>query len=313
MFKRAGREALLLRGGAAGRDPLHARRRACATTCSRPEPVAKADFFVNCPKFKAHPWTTVTFSMKNYIGIQDDRHRLIDHDHRLNEKIADLQYIIQPQFIAIDAIIAGRGADAHAASRSISNLIIMGNNQVAFDAVCCAHHRRRSARASSTSASPRTRGFGTTDLRRASRSRGDVTLDEARAQAPRASRSAWCASRSTSRARSITAYAGPPPEPEQTDYCWGGCPGAIEEAIEILRLYDKEMRREDAAAARRVRRVRGADRRQAGREGGVHRRLRDAGRARSHGKLVEIESIYKDRSTEGPAPRPSTTTSTPRW
>jgi hypothetical protein len=30
-----------------------------------PEPVAKADFFVNCPKFKAHPWTTVTFSMKN--------------------------------------------------------------------------------------------------------------------------------------------------------------------------------------------------------------------------------------------------------
>ena len=51
-----------------------------------PEPVARADFFVNCPKFKAHPWTTVTFSMKNYIGIQDDRHRLIDHDHRLNEK-----------------------------------------------------------------------------------------------------------------------------------------------------------------------------------------------------------------------------------
>ena len=45
--------------------------------------------------------------MKNYIGIQDDRHRLIDHDHRLDEKIADLQYILQPQFIAIDAITAG--------------------------------------------------------------------------------------------------------------------------------------------------------------------------------------------------------------
>src|SRR5439155_25756686 len=74
-----------------------------------PEPVAKADFFVNCPKFKSHPWTTVTFSMKNYIGIQDDRHRLIDHDHRLNEKIADLQYIVQPELIAIDAITAGEG------------------------------------------------------------------------------------------------------------------------------------------------------------------------------------------------------------
>ncbi|MAE69853.1 MAG: FeS-binding protein, partial [Gemmatimonadetes bacterium] len=74
-----------------------------------PEPVARADFFVNCPKFKAHPWTTVTFSMKNYIGIQDDRHRLLDHDHALNRKIADLQYVLQPQFIAIDAIVAGEG------------------------------------------------------------------------------------------------------------------------------------------------------------------------------------------------------------
>ena len=55
-----------------------------------PEPIARADFFVNLPKFKAHPWTTVTFSLKAYIGIQDDRHRLIDHDHKLNEKIAEI-------------------------------------------------------------------------------------------------------------------------------------------------------------------------------------------------------------------------------
>ena len=51
----------------------------------------------------------MTFCLKNYIGIQDDRHRLIDHDHRLNEKIADLQFIVQPQFCAIDAIIGGEG------------------------------------------------------------------------------------------------------------------------------------------------------------------------------------------------------------
>ena len=25
---------------------------------------------------------------------------------------------------------------------------------------------------------------------------------------------------------------GPPPEPERTDYCWGGCPGAMQEAID---------------------------------------------------------------------------------
>jgi uncharacterized protein (DUF362 family) len=84
--------------------------RAPARLRLHPEPVARADFFVNVPKFKAHPWTTVTFGNKNYIGIQDDRHRLIDHDHRLNEKIADLQYIVQPQLIVIDAITAARGA-----------------------------------------------------------------------------------------------------------------------------------------------------------------------------------------------------------
>src|SRR5262249_15754387 len=101
-----------------------------------PEPVAKADFFVNCPKFKAHPWTTVTFSMKNYIGIQDDRHRLIDHDHELNRKVADLQSIIQPQFIAIDAIVAGEGRMLTPLPFDMK-LVVMGNNQVAFDAVCC--------------------------------------------------------------------------------------------------------------------------------------------------------------------------------
>ncbi len=100
-----------------------------------PEPVAKADFFVNCPKFKSHPWTTVTFAMKNYIGIQDDRHRLIDHDHALNQKVLDLQYIVQPQFMAIDCIIAGEGRMLTPIPRNM-NLIIMGNNQVAFDSVC---------------------------------------------------------------------------------------------------------------------------------------------------------------------------------
>jgi hypothetical protein len=41
--------------------------------------------------FKSHPWTTVTFSMKNHIGIQDDRHSpdwIING--LFNEKVADL-------------------------------------------------------------------------------------------------------------------------------------------------------------------------------------------------------------------------------
>lgn len=201
-----------------------------------PEPVAKADFFVNMPKFKAHPWTTVTFSMKNYIGIQDDRHRLIDHDHRLNLKIADLQYIIQPQFIAIDGIVAGQWRMLTPQPFDLK-LIIMGNNQVAFDAVCSRiigleprdiDHIRLAEE----------RGFGSTDMADIEIT-GDVTFEEAKVRA-KGFGVGLIRVEKYFEGSSITAYAGPPPDEEITDYCWGGCPGAIEEAIEVLRQFDDQ-------------------------------------------------------------------------
>ncbi|MBI2060829.1 MAG: DUF362 domain-containing protein [Nitrospirae bacterium] len=201
-----------------------------------PEPIAKCDFLVNCPKFKAHPWTTVTFSLKNYIGIQDDRHRLIDHDHRLDEKIADLQAIIQPKFIAIDAIIAGQGRMLTPIPFDLK-LIIMGNNSVAVDAVCCRiiglepktvdHIRIVSER-----------GFGPIALEEIS-VEGDVTLDQARARA-KGFKVGLVRVEKYFEGTRIRAYAGPPPEPERTSYCWGGCPGAMEEAIEIIRQLDEK-------------------------------------------------------------------------
>jgi uncharacterized protein (DUF362 family) len=198
-----------------------------------PEPVARADFFVNCPKFKAHPWTTVTFSLKNYIGIQDDRHRLIDHDHKLNEKVRDLQYIIQPQFICADAIIAGEGRMLTPIPFDMG-LVIMGNNQVAFDAVCCAiigvdplsvPHIRMVYE----------QGFGPVELDQI-RILGDITLAQAQERAA-GFRVGLIPVEEYFEGTNIVAHAGPPPGGE-VDYCWGGCPGALEEAIEILRLYD---------------------------------------------------------------------------
>ncbi len=201
-----------------------------------PAPVAAADFFVNCPKFKAHPWTTVTFSLKAYIGIQDDRHRLIDHDHGLNQKIRDLQYVVQPQLICIDAIVAGEARMLTPRPKRL-NLILMGNNQVAFDSVCShvmgvdpqsVEHIRRVAE----------EGFGPLDLD-AIEIGGDVPLEEARARAQGFQVGLERVEKYFEGSH-ITAYAGPPPESERTSYCWGGCPGAIEEAIEILRAYDAQ-------------------------------------------------------------------------
>ena len=260
-----------------------------------PEPVARADFFVNCPKFKAHPWTTVTFSNKAYIGIQDDRHRLIDHDHRLNEKIADLQYIIQPQFICIDAITAGEGRMLTPIPFPM-NLIIMGNNSCAFDAVCCniigldakdVDHIRFASE----------RGFGTLDLDKIQVT-GDVTLEEARERA-KTFRTGLIRVEKYFEGSHISAYAGPPPANEHTDYCWGGCPGAVEEAIEILRQFDTECDKKMARLHVVFGAYRGAIDAQPGEkvifigdcvnwEGDLN------------GKLVQIKNVYKDRSTKDP-------------
>ncbi len=202
-----------------------------------PECVAKADFFVNCPKFKAHPWTTVTFSMKNYIGIQDDRHRLIDHDHKLNAKVADLQHIIQPEFIAIDGIIAGEGRMLTPEPFDLK-IVVMGNNQVAFDAVCC-HIIGIDPRTVDHIRMAHEQGFGPIDLDQI-QVLGDLPLEEARARG-RTFKSGLIRVEPYFEGSSISAYAGPPPNSPEDAYCWGGCPGALEEAIEILRIFDEEV------------------------------------------------------------------------
>lgn len=262
-----------------------------------PSTVASADFFVNCPKFKAHPWTTVTFSLKNYIGIQDDRHRLIDHDHLLNRKLGDLQYIIQPQFIAVDAITAGEGRMLTPLPYDLG-LVAFGNNQVAFDAVCCAvigldprsvDHIRIAHE----------RGFGPLDLAHID-VQGDVSLDELRERASRFKKG-LVRVEDYFQGSAIAAYGGPPPGGEEA-YCWGGCPGALEEAIEILRLFDKAT---DQKLARRGRLhlVFGAY------EGeipaGEGERVVFIGDCATwHGRIggadVKVESQYVDRSAKDP-------------
>ena len=260
-----------------------------------PEPIARADVFVNLPKFKAHPWTTVTFSMKNYIGIQDDRHRLIDHDHKLNEKVADLQYAIQPQFIAIDAITAGEGRMLTPLPFDMG-LMIMGNNQVAFDAVCChiigidplsVDHIRLAWE----------RGFGPVHLDQIDIV-GSVDLAGAQARA-RGFKVGLIRVEDYFQGTNITAYAGPPPDSSPDDYCWGGCPGAMEEAIEILRVMTEGV--DDKIP--RIHLVFGAY------DGEINAQpgekvvfIGDCAsfHGRIAGKEVHIDSVYQDRSGKDP-------------
>jgi len=205
-----------------------------------PRSVTECDFFVNTPKFKAQPWVKVTFALKNLIGIQDDKHRLIDHDYMLENKIVDLQQVVSPGFIAMDGIIAGEKTMLTPKPFSLG-LIVMAVNPVATDVICShivglgpddVDHIRLAGE----------RGLGPLDLDQIEVT-GDVTLEEARARAEGFELTLGTVEDIFNSPQSnITTYAGPPPGSQ--DYCWGGCPGALFEAMQIIEVMQPNVYRE---------------------------------------------------------------------
>jgi uncharacterized protein (DUF362 family) len=206
-----------------------------------PKPIAQTDFLINLPKFKAHPWCRLTLSLKNFIGIQDDRHRLVDHNIFLEHKIADLQEVIQPKFIAIDGIIAGQKMMLTPTPFPMG-AIVMGTNSCAVDTVGChmvhvnpediIHLRYASER-----------GFGPINIEEIEVS-GDFPLEEVR---EKAQNFGFCMEHIDSyfgEDSNLTCNVGTFPEKHSPDYCWGGCPGALQEAMHIFKGYYPDVNRE---------------------------------------------------------------------
>jgi uncharacterized protein (DUF362 family) len=202
------------------------------------EPVTRCDFFINLPKFKAHPWTRLTLSLKNLIGIQDDRHRLVDHNSFLEHKIADLQETVDTNFIAVDAIVAGQKMMLTPTPFPMG-AIIMGINPCAVDTVC-SHmvnvdphdvvHLRFAAE----------RGLGPIDLEQIDIG-GDFPLHEVQ---DRSRGFEFCMERIDTYFKNtgnLSCTVGTFPESHSTDYCWGGCPGALQEAIHIFKMYHPDV------------------------------------------------------------------------
>jgi uncharacterized protein (DUF362 family) len=204
-----------------------------------PEPVAACDFLVNLPKFKAHPWTRLTLGLKNYVGLQDDRHRLIDHNTYLEHKIADLQEVLAPGFIAIDAIVAGQKMMLTPTPFPMG-AVVMGTNPCAVDAVCC--HMVNVDPADVTHLRfASDRGHGPIDLDEI-----DVSGDYPLAQVQDHCRSfQFCVERIDTYfgpGSNLTCTVGTFPEDHSRDYCWGGCPGALQEAVHIFEGFYPNMR-----------------------------------------------------------------------
>jgi len=201
-----------------------------------PKSVTQADFLINLPKFKAHPWTRLTLSLKNFIGIQDDRHRLVDHNIHLEEKIADLQEVVQPKFIAIDGIIAGQKMMLTPEPYPLG-AIIMGTNSCAVDTVCC-HMVSVDPNDLKHLALTSQRGFGPMNLDEIEVS-GDFPLDEIQKKTEDFQ---FCMERIDDYFKDHKAISCTVGKlPEGRDYCWGGCPGALQEAMHIFKGMDPDV------------------------------------------------------------------------
>ncbi len=209
-----------------------------------PKPIVDADFLFNLPKFKAHPWSRITLSLKNFIGIQDDRHRLVDHNQFLEHKIADLQEVIQPKFIAIDGIIAGQKMMLTPTPFPLG-AIIMGINSCAVDTVGC-HMVHADPNQVIHLKLASQRGFGPMDLDEIDIV-GDFPLEEIQAKTQDF---AFCVERIDDYFKdksNLSCTVGTFPEAHSPDYCWGGCPGALQEAMHMFRGFypgvDKKMKK----------------------------------------------------------------------
>ena len=206
-----------------------------------PKPIAEADFLINLPKFKAHPWCRLTLSLKNFIGIQDDRHRLVDHNLFLEHKIADLQEAIQPKFIAIDAIIAGQKMMLTPTPFQMG-AIVMGTNSCAVDTVGChmVHvdpedliHLKYASK----------RGFGPMNIGEIEVS-GNFPLEEVREKTRNFEFCMEHIDSYFSEGTNLKCTVGEFPEKHSPDYCWGGCPGALQEAMHVFNGFNPNINKE---------------------------------------------------------------------
>jgi len=206
-----------------------------------PESIARTDFLINLPKFKAHPWCRLTLSLKNYIGIQDDRHRLVDHNLFLEQKIADLQEVIQPKFIAVDAIEAGQKMMLTPTPFAMG-AIVMGTNSCAVDTVGC-HMVRVNPKDLIHLRLTAERGFGPMDLD-AIDVGGDFPLEAVREKTRDFQ---FCLEHVDSYFKdggNLSCTVGTFPAKHSADYCWGGCPGALQEAVHIYKRFFADVTRD---------------------------------------------------------------------
>jgi uncharacterized protein (DUF362 family) len=96
----------------------------------------KCDFFINMPKPKTNPMSTITCCLKNIFGCLPNADKNIYHP-RLDDVISDINMAIHTDLALVDGIIAMGGTQGPSFGVPIPwNTIICGKDPVAVDAYC---------------------------------------------------------------------------------------------------------------------------------------------------------------------------------
>ncbi|MDD4376732.1 MAG: DUF362 domain-containing protein [Eubacteriales bacterium] len=104
-----------------------------------PEPfigtVEGHDFYISVPKLKTNLYTQVTLGFKNAMGAIPYALRERNHSYHIDEKLADMLYILKPDLTLIDGLVGGEGNTPAPVDPVDSRILIAGLDPVATDRV----------------------------------------------------------------------------------------------------------------------------------------------------------------------------------
>jgi uncharacterized protein (DUF362 family) len=97
--------------------------------------ILDADRIINLPKLKAHCQTLVTLSLKNLKGCISDDEKQRFHRLDLDRAVAELNTVIKPDLIVMDAIVGEMTAELGCDPVRFDT-VIAGTDPVAVDSIC---------------------------------------------------------------------------------------------------------------------------------------------------------------------------------
>ena len=102
-------------------------------------PIISGDgVYVSVPKLKTNLYTKVTLGSKNAMGMIPYFLRERNHNHHIEQKLADMLYILKPHITVIDGIIGGEGNTPAPVDPVDVGKIIVSDNSAECDRVATA-------------------------------------------------------------------------------------------------------------------------------------------------------------------------------